>query len=114
MIDEKTIERAAQNYYPINDMLGEQARNSFKTGAKWFRIAIWHDKDEIPAADRLILIKDWKCKDGYITFHTTEELCLKDFDKEIQWKHFCELADANFTWCYIDDLLPRRGGQEDD
>lgn len=44
----------------------------------------------------------------------TEELCLKDFDKEIQWKHFCELADANFTWCYIDDLLPRRGGQEDD
>lgn len=111
MIDEKTIERAAQNFNPINDMLGEESRKSFKAGADWFRIAIWHDKDEIPAADRLILIRDWKCKDGYIIFDTTKELCLEDFDKENQWKHFCELADVNFTWCYIDDLLPRKGGR---
>ena len=114
MIDEKTIEHAAQNYNPINDMLGEESRNSFKAGAEWFKKAIWHHEDEIPDADRLILIRNWRCKDKYIIFNTTEELCLKDFDKEIQWGNFCNLADLDFTWCYIDDLLPRKGGQEDD
>lgn len=117
MIDEKTIEHAAQNYNPINDMLGEESRNSFKAGAEWFKKAIWHHEDEIPDADRLILIKNWKCKDGHIIFNifnTTKDLCLKDFDKGILWEYFCDLADLDFTWCYIDDLLPRKGGQEDD
>ena len=111
MIDEITIEHVAQEYNPINDMLGEERRNSFKCGVEWFKKALWHTEDEIPEADRLILVKDWKCKDMYIPFDTTKELCLKDFDKKIQWENFCNLADLDFTWCYIDDLLPKGGGK---
>ena len=111
MIDEKTIKRAAQEYNPINDMLGEEARASFKNGVEWFKENLWHTKDEIPEADRLILVKDWKCKDGYFLFDTTEDLSLQDFDKKSQWESLCKFADLDFAWCYIDDLLPEEGGR---
>lgn len=84
---------------------------AFNDAIGWFKKAIWHTEDEIPEADRLILVKDWKFQDEYLTFDTTEELCLADFDRKIQWKSFCELADLDFTWCYIDDLLPEGGGK---
>ena len=71
--------------------------------------ALWHTEKEIPEADRLILVKDWELKGIYSTFDTTEDLSLEDFDKEFQWERFCKLADLDFTWCYIDDLLPKGG-----
>lgn len=40
-------------------------------------------------------------------YDTTEELCLADFDRKLQWESFCKLADFDFTWCYIEDLLPK-------
>lgn len=107
MIDEKTIERAAQQYNPINDMLGEEARISFIHGVEWFKKALWHTEDEIPEADRLILVKDWKHKDGYFLFDTTKNPCLQDFDKKYPWKSLCESANVDVIWCYTDDLLPK-------
>lgn len=111
MIDEKEVRKAATlTYNPALDAVANfAARNAFAAGVDWFKKALWHTEDEIPEADRLILVKDWKFKDGYLTFDTTEELNLEDFDKEHQWEHFCKLADLDFTWCYIEDLLPEGG-----
>ena len=124
MIDEKKIQKGIKACFDrrIDDKVEREFMRdpllaytrAFGDAIEWFKKAIWHHEDEIPDADRLILIRNWRCKDKYIIFNTTEELCLKDFDKEIQWGNFCNLADLDFTWCYIDDLLPRKGGQEDD
>lgn len=114
MIDEKEIRKAAiinaDNFNPCRSTLDreEACRASFEDGVDWFKKALWHTEDEIPEADRLILVKDWKFKDEYLTFDTTEELNLEDFDKEHQWECFCKSADLDFTWCYIGDLLPNK------
>lgn len=111
MIDEKEIRKAASSKHnPAFGVSGYlAARTAFAAGVEWFKKALWHTEDEIPEADRLILVKDWKFKDEYLTFDTTEELNLEDFDKEHQWEVFCKLADLDFTWCYIEDLLPKGG-----
>lgn len=111
MIDEKDIRKAATlTYNPALDAVANfAARNAFAAGVEWFKKAIWHTEDEIPEADRLILVKDWKLKDRYSIFDTTEELNLEDFDKEQQWDCFCKLADFDVAWCYIEDILPKGG-----
>ena len=111
MIDEIDIRKAASSKYnPAFGVSGYlAARTAFAAGVDWFKKALWHTEDEIPEADRLILVKDWKLKDSYSTFNTNEDLNLEDFDKELQWECFCKLADLDFTWCYIDDLLPKGG-----
>lgn len=110
MIDEKDIRKAATlTYNPALDAVANfAARNAFAVGVEWFKKALWHTEDEIPEADRLILVKDWKLKDRYSIFDTTEELNLEDFDKEQQWDCFCKLADFDVAWCYIEDLLPNK------
>lgn len=109
MIDEKKIQQAAASKFNVGGLVNTVERIAFKEGVEWFKKALWHTEDEIPEADRLILVKDWKFKDEYLTFDTTEELNLEDFDKEYQWERFCKLADLDFTWCYIEDLLPKGG-----
>lgn len=111
MIDEKDIRKAATlTYNPALDAVANfAARNAFAAGIEWFKKAIWHTEDEISEADRLILVKDWKLKDRYSIFDTTEELNLEDFDKEQQWDCFCKLADFDVAWCYIEDILPKGG-----
>lgn len=109
MIDEKKIQEAAAGRFNVGGLVNTVERIAFKEGIDWFKKALWHTEDEIPGADRPILVKDWKLKDRYSTFDTTEELNLEDFDKEHQWEAFCAFADADFTWCYIEDLLPKGG-----
>lgn len=110
MIDEKDIRKAATlTHNPALDAVANfAARNAFAAGVEWFKKALWHTKDEIPEADRLILVKEWKCKDEYIAFDTTEELNLEGSDKEHQWEVFCKFADFDVTWCYVEDLLPNK------
>ena len=111
MIDEIDIQKAASSKHnPAFGVSGYlAARTAFAAGVGWFKKAIWHTEKEIPEANRPILVKDWKLKDSYSTFDTTEDLNLEDFDKELQWERFCKLADLDFTWCYIEDLLPKVG-----
>ena len=111
MINKIDIQKAASSKH--NPAFGVSgclaARTAFAAGVGWFKKAIWHTEKEIPEANRPILVKDWKLKDSYSTFDTTEDLNLEDFDKELQWERFCKLADLDFTWCYIEDLLPKGG-----
>ena len=111
MINKIDIQKAASSKHnPAFGVSGYlAARTAFAAGVGWFKKAIWHTQKEIPEANRPILVKDWKLKDSYSTFDTTEDLNLEDFDKELQWERFCKLADLDFTWCYIEDLLPKGG-----
>ena len=109
MIDEKKIQEAAASRFNVGGLVNTVERIAFKEGVEWFKKALWHTEDEIPEADRLILVKDWKLKDRYSIFDTTEELNLEDFDKEQQWDCFCKLADFDVAWCYIEDILPKGG-----
>lgn len=108
MIDEKKIQEAAAGMFNAGSLMNAAEQIAFERGVYWFKKSLWHTEDEIPEADRLIITKGRNYKDEYMMFDTTEELCLADFDRKIQWKSFCELADLDFTWCYIKDLLPNK------
>lgn len=104
----KIIEKAAREFDSHNDVFGEASRISFKHGVEWFKKTLWHTEDEIPEAEKIILVKGWTSRVtlmDFSLFNTTVDLDLADFDRKIQWKSFCENADGDFAWCYIDDLL---------
>lgn len=113
MIDEKEIRKAASSKHnPAFGVSGYlAARTAFAAGVEWFKKALWHTEDEIPEADRLILVKgktNETCGD-YGLFNTPKDLDIEGFDRKSQWESFCKLADLDFTWCYIEDLLPEGG-----
>lgn len=113
MIDEKEIRKAASSEHnPAFGVSGYlAARTAFAAGVEWFKKALWHTEDEIPEADRLILVKgktNKTCGD-YGLFNTSKDLDIAGFDRKSQWESFCKLADLDFTWCYIEDLLPEGG-----
>ena len=84
----------------------------FDDAIDWFKKALWHSQDEIPEGGKMILVKRWNpdgmCGD-YKLFNTVEDLDLADFDRKLQWESFCEFLALDFTWCYIEDLLPKGG-----
>lgn len=114
MIDDKEIRKAASSKHnPAFGVSGYfAARTAFAAGVEWFKKALWHTEDEIPEGGKVILTEGWN-RDGtcgdYNIFNTTEDLDLVDFDRKLQWESFCELASSSFTWCYIEDLLPKGG-----
>lgn len=111
MIDEKKIQEAAASRFNVGGLVNTVERIAFKEGVEWFKKALWHTEDEIPEADRLILVKgktNETCGD-YGLFNTPKDLDIAGFDRKSQWESFCKLADLDFTWCYIEDLLPKGG-----
>lgn len=73
---------------------------------------IWHTGDEMPESGKIILIKglEWdNTVGGYTLFNTRTDINFSDFDRKIQWDSFCEYAGVDFTWCYLDNLLPEGG-----
>lgn len=113
MIDKKEIRKAASSKHnPAFGVSGYfAARTAFAAGVEWFKKSLWHTEDEIPEADRLILVKGKTNKTcgGYGLFNTPKDLDIAGFDRKSQWESFCKLADLDFTWCYIEDLLPEEG-----
>lgn len=103
MIDDKKIEHAAQEYNPINDMLGEEARTSFKHGVEWFKSALWHDASEEPESDKFILIR-------YVDYKGNVEYGTDILAPPITWNNWVEICKIT-KWCYVEDLLPK-GGEE--
>ena len=124
MIDNKKIEDAAKIYmisefydrdkaewnYPITN---EEKRNQciidFKAGAYWkineFLKDLWHPASEEPRefSKVLVEVKITESIKTYISFKRNHAL----FEN---WDVFS--SDANITrWLYIDDLLPKEGGE---
>lgn len=97
MIDDKKIENAASEY---GEGIGFGA---FIDGAEWmqkeFLKDLWHPVSERPRRNTPYLVQIRDCI--FETFYDSTE-----------WKIF--VKDCNITrWLYIDDLLPKEGGNHD-
>lgn len=124
-MDDKKIEEVAKVYmigefydrdeaewnYPITN---EEKRNQciidFKAGAKWaineFLKNLWHPASEEPRefAEVLAEAKITESIKTYISFKRNDAL-FKNWD--------AYSSSANITrWLYIDDLLPKEGGEK--
>ena len=68
-------------------------RNAFKDGANWRINSVWHKPEEVPEANRTILIR----------FNEITRLWMRyEF---LDWKVFVE--DKNVSqWAYLNDLIP--------
>ncbi len=105
MIDEKEIERAANEYNPNADMFARNERAAFKDGVDWFKKALWHDASEIPEEGEQILYT--ATEGGEIVDVKVTTTALYDF---IPWNEV--VRDFNISkWCYVEDLLPKGGGK---
>lgn len=102
MIDEKKIEEAAFEEYPLNSDGNIIGRNGFKEGANWaineLIKDLWHPSSEKPKKGRVFLYKT--IFDGY---------GLNQITDGNEWKYIIKYQKAT-QWLYIDDLLPKKGG----
>lgn len=117
MITDKQIEEAAGNYVTknplcIEDQMGdiidgeEELSDSFKSGARWaieeFLKGLWHDAKEEPKVMERVITHS-KDNDTYkvitwiVMLHT--------------WDVYTEIGHID-KWCYLNDLLPKEGGEE--
>lgn len=113
MIDDKKIEEAARYYcnnrYPASQDAPFIAEG-FRHGAKWaineFLKNLWHPASEEPRefAEVLAEAKITESIKTYISFKKNDAL-FKNWD--------AYSSGANITrWLYIDDLLPKEGGEK--
>lgn len=72
--------------------LGDRAVNEFKK-------SLWHDASKRPRAISDIIVRS---VDFYSIFH---------FEYDDDWKEISSTIKITH-WCYIDDLLPKKGGEE--
>ena len=113
MIDEKKIEEAKKSFIADKKILGVMAMNDlacgFKEGAKWAINEIlkdlWHDifNERIPHGKRVIV--EYTC-DGGIYYRSIK------IPDDIQWVRGFSCEKRLMRWLYIDDLLPKEGGDE--
>ena len=119
MIDNKKIEEAKDNifnkYFLKNNegmicidhisepvYLDYQIKQAIELGAKWaineFLKDLWHPADEMPNENNEVICVD---KDSRtITYNGI-----------VNWWAFCRTHDVTH-WLYVDDLLPKKGGEQ--
>ena len=105
MIDNKKIEEAAKQHSEESYISGYfQAcyKDAFIDGAKWmqeeFLKDLWHPADEMPNENNEVICVD---KDSRtITYNGIAN-----------WFAFCRTHDVTH-WLYVDDLLPKEGGEQ--
>lgn len=105
MIDEKKIEEAA--FDETFGMYGES--ESLESGIKQFLRDLWHSTREEPEDNRNLLIEQ-RCNNirPNLYYYNAEEYnsCYDD-----PWD--VKVRILNITrWLYIDDLLPKKGGEQ--
>lgn len=129
MIDDKKIEAAARRYSEVTDCDKQEAlliEEGFKEGAKWaineFLKDLWHPASEEPKSNSNILIKIKAYKLVLYPEGKKEDICgyfykVIEYDKKDKWKltelekeYQCNLKVIE--WLYIDDLLPKEGGEQ--
>ena len=105
MIYNKKIEEAAKQHSEESYISGYfQAcyKDAFMNGAKWaineFIKNLWHPADEMPNENNEVICVD---KDSRTI----------TYDGIANWWAFCRAHDVTH-WLYIDDLLPKKGGEQ--
>lgn len=123
MIDEKKIEEAASKHmisqlgdenYPITVReIKEQCKSDFKAGAHWaiqeFLKDLWHDASGEPKHDKQIT---YVWGNGIAkTIILNEEADKYNRTPSQIWHNICKNYKV-VSWLYIDDLLPKEGGEK--
>ena len=105
-----SIDRIKEEAFDFNDgeLLSDKLeRSAFVCGAKWmqsnFLDDLWHNTDEKPADDKLILYVT-ECRTGSIT-----ALYLLGAG----WDEVCEALNIDM-WTYMDDIIPQKGEDYND
>lgn len=124
MIDEKKIEEAAReaadlyeqdlpimSYNEDTEVDGQHhfcqefCAKLFKDGAKWaineFLKDLLHPADEEPNKGKFILM-EMRNGDNYALYWVNDEY---------SWERICTMYTTT-SWLYIDDLFPKKGGEE--
>ncbi len=114
MIDDKKIEEAANKHIETEyarynsgeveeEMICLGGKDSFKAGAKWaineFLKDLWHPSSEEPK------------RHSYIMFKTTNNNGFGTEYIDCSWKAIARCLQIT-QWLYIDDLLPKKGGEQ--
>ena len=109
MIDDKKIEEAAFEEYPLNSDGNIIGRNGFKEGAKWsineFLKDLWHPNTEEPDKSKSDIITLGFDNDAYLQF---KESILWTEDS---WRHSISRCQI-IKWAYLSDILPKEGGEQ--
>ena len=107
MIDNKKIEDAAKQHSEesyISSYFQACYKDAFMDGAKWaineFLKDLWHSASEEPKKGRVFLYKT--IFKGY---------GLNQIINGNEWKYIIKYQKAT-QWLYIDDLLPKKGGEQ--
>ena len=122
MINDKKIEEAARNYcnnrYPASQDAPFIAEG-FRHGANWaineFLKDLWHPFDEVPtrkSSNILLFFESYSTGteddfDEYFELAHTRE----GFTQET-WEEFMNEGGIPSKWLYIDDLFPKKGGEQ--
>ena len=107
ILDDKKIEKAARRYSEVTYCDKEEAlliEEGFKEGARWaineFIKDLWHPASEKPKKGRVFLYKN--IFKGY---------GINQIIDKNEWKYIIKYQKAT-QWLYIDDLLPKKGGEK--
>lgn len=123
MIDDKKIEVAANKHIETEyarynsgeveeEMICLMGKDSFKAGAKWmqeeFLNGLWHPASEEPKKVKNLLLET--------TYEYRKPIyCLIKYmpngNNVCAWKEWYKGAHIS-RWLYIDDLLPKEGGEQ--
>lgn len=78
-------------------------RDVFADGVYWaisqFKKSLWHAKCVIPETDDIIAVSE-----------KGEVYIYKEFLYKTNWKKEFNIRNIE-RWCYIDDILPKKGGE---
>lgn len=123
MIDDKKIEEAAFEEYPLNSDGNIIGRNGFKEGAKWiinkFLKDLWHPMEEEPklVGEEIIIEMFLKGKRHTVVLEymvgKEELISLESVRWITDWNSFIQPKEnvIKYRWCYLKNLLPK---QEED
>lgn len=84
---------------------------AFNAGAKWmqeeFLKNLWHSYDEVPIRKDKTILQFFEDYSAYFELAHTRE----GFTQEI-WEDFMNIEGAPSSWLYIEDLFPKKGGEQ--
>lgn len=124
MVDDKKIEEAANKHIETeyarynsgkveDEMICLRGKDSFKEGAKWaineFLKDLWHPASEEPKKVKNLLLET-TYEYGKPIYHLIKYM--PNGNNVCAWKEWYKGAHIS-RWFYIDDLLPKEGGEHD-
>ena len=122
MIDDKKIDAAANNHIETEyarynsgkveeEMICLRGKDSFKEGAKWaineFLKDLWHPASEEPKKVKNLLLET-TYEYGKPIYHLIKYM--PNGNNVCAWREWYKGAHIS-RWLYIDDLLPKEGGE---